>query len=257
MNVARIGTVAINGFREVIRDRVLYFIGFFAILLVLSLNLLPEVAAGSENKIFLDFGLGAMGLLGAIVSIFVGTGLINKEISRRTVLVIIPKPISRGELILGKHLGLSGVLVILVAAMTVIYLALLSWSQVDYPLGSILVSILLLLIELFLLAAIALVFGVFTSELLATLLTFAVYLMGHLSRDLVTLGKLSENEQIQAFTYHLYLLLPDLSRLNLRSEAVYDLLPSPLELLTNGMYGLVYTLILLGIAILIFSLREF
>ena len=255
--MGRIWAIASNGFREVIRDRVLYIIGFFALLLVIALRLLPEVAATTENKILIDFGLGAIDLLGVIVAVFVGTGLINKEIEKRTVLVLIPKPLNRAEFIIGKHLGLVGVLAVLIVAMTLIYLILLSFSKVEYPLGSILISTLYLFIELCLITAVALMFGVFTSSLLAALLTFGVYLMGNLSPDLLKFGNLSQNSSVQMLTQGLYLVLPDLSRLNLKNEAVYGLLPSPLTLLSNGLYGLFYTVLLLAIAILIFSRREF
>lgn len=256
-SIGRIWTIASNGFREVMRDRILYIIGLFALLLVIALRLLPEVAATTEDKIFLDLGLAAMSVLGVLVAIFVGTGLINKEIEKRTLLVLIPKPLSRAEFILGKHLGLLGVLAVLMAALLIIYLGLLSFSQIDYPLGSILVATLYLFLELCLITAVALLFGVFTSSLLATLLTFGVYLMGHLSRDLVALGKLSENPSIEFMTQGLYLVLPDLSRLNLKNEAVYGLLPSSLTLLSHAFYAVVYTILLLAIAIVIFSQREF
>ena len=255
--MGRIWAIASNGFREVIRDRVLYIIGFFALLLVIALRLLPEVAATTENKILIDFGLGAIDLLGVIVAVFVGTNLINKEIEKRTVLVLIPKPLNRAEFIIGKHLGLVGVLAVLIVAMTLIYLILLSFSKVEYPLGSILVSTLYLFLQLCLITAVALMFGVFTSSLLAALLTFGVYLMGNLSPDVLKFGNLSQNSSVQMLTQGLYLVLPDLSRLNLKNEAVYGLLPSPLTLLSNGLYGLFYTVLLLAIAILIFSRREF
>jgi ABC-type transport system involved in multi-copper enzyme maturation permease subunit len=232
-------------------------IGLFALLLAIALRLLPEVAAATENKILIDFGLGAIALLGAIVAVFVGTGLINKEIEKRTILVLIPKPVSRAEFIIGKHLGLSGVLAVLIVAMTVIYLLLLSFSKINYPLGTILISTIYLFVELSLIAAVALMFGIFTSSLLATLLTFAVYLMGNLSPDLIKLGSLSRNSALQKLTEGLYLVVPDLSRLNLRNDAVYGTLPSPMTLLENGVYGLFYTLLVLAIAILIFSQREF
>ncbi len=257
MNVGRIWAVASNGFREVIRDRVLYLIGFFALLLIIAMRLLPEVATTTSDKIVIDFGLAAIEILGVIVAVFVGTGLINKEIEKRTVLVLIAKPLSRSEFILGKHLGLSGVLGVLVFAMAVSYLALLSLGRIDYPLASILVSSLFLFLELCLITAVALVFGVFTSSLLATMLSFGVYLMGNLSRDLVELGNLSKNSSIQAMTEGLYLVLPDLSRLNLKNEAVYSILPSAMTLLSNGVYALFYTTILLAIAILLFSRRQF
>ena len=257
MRFGRIWAIASNGFREVIRDRIFYLIGLFTLLLLLALRLLPEVAATTQDKIFLDVGLGSIEFLGVIVAVFVGTSLINKEIEKRTVLVLIPKPVTRAEFIIGKHLGLSGVLAILTVATTLIYLILLSFSKIEYPLASILVSTLYLFLKLSLLTAVALVFGVFTSSLLATLLTVGVYLMGNLSRDIVTVGNLSGNSNIESLTQNLYLFLPDLSRLNLKNEAIYGILPSPSTLLSNGAYGLFYTVLLLAIAILIFSRREF
>lgn len=257
MSFARIWAIASNGFREIIRDRILYLMGFFALLLVLAVRLLPEIAAATEDKIFIDFGLGAIDLLTVIVAVFVGANLINKEIDKRTVLVLIPKPVLRAELIVGKHLGLSGVLAVLTGTMTVIYLILLSVRNVNYPLGSILVSTIYQFLQLCLLVAVAMVFGVFTSSLLAMLLTFGVYLMGNLSPDLIKLGSLSNNSSIQQLVQGLYLVLPDLSRLNLKNEAVYSILPPPLTLLTNGVYGVFYTVLLLAIAVLIFSQREF
>lgn len=256
-SLGRIWTIAQNGFQEVIRDRIFYVIGFFALLLVVALPLLREVAATTEDKIFMDLGLAAISVLGVLVAIFVGTGLINKEIEKRTVLVLIPKPISRAELILGKHLGLLGVLAVLMIAMTAIYLALLSFSGINYPLTSLLISGLYQFLELSLIVAVALMFGVFTSSILATLLTFGIYLMGHLSSDVRKLGELSDNATIETITQGLYLVLPDLSRLNLKNEAVYGLLPSSGMLLAHAAYGIVYTILLLAIAILIFSRREF
>lgn len=257
MSFAKISTIASNGFREVIRDRILYLIGFFALLLVLAWRILPQVAATTENKMLIDLGLAGINALGVIVAIFVGTGVINKEIEKRTILVLIPKPVNRAEFIIGKHLGVSAVLAVLILVMTLIYLSFLTFSQISYPLGSILVSLLYLFLQLSLIAAVALLLGVFTSSLLAALLSFGIYLMGTLSPDLVELGNLSRNSNIQMLTQGLYLVLPDLSRLNLKNEAVYGILPSPLTLLGNGFYGLFYTILLLAIAILVFSRRQF
>jgi ABC-type transport system involved in multi-copper enzyme maturation permease subunit len=257
MNLHRILVIIANVFREVIRDRVLYLVAIFAIFFVACTRLLPEVAAGTEDKMLLDVGLAAMSLLGLVIAVFIGTGLVNKEIEKRTVLVLIAKPISRIEFIVGKHLGLSAVLIVLVAAMTALYMAILSFSQVSYPIGSILVSSIYLFLQLSLITAVAIAFGVFTSSILATLLTFAVYLMGNFTRDLVALGKLSKNPAIENITRYLYLVLPDLSRLDLKNQAVYGQLPSIDVLLANAVYGMLYTILLLAIATLIFSRREF
>lgn len=257
MSIHRIWSIAANGFREVIRDRILYFIGFFALLMMIAAKLLPEISLGTHEKIFLDLGLGAISLLGTIVAIFVGTGLINKEIEKRTVLVLIPKPLSRAEFIIGKHLGLSAVLGVMLSIMTTVYLLLLTLSKVDYQALPLVISVIYLLLELALLISVAITFGVFTSSILATLLSFGIYLMGHISKDLLKLGAISKNESIGVITRFLYLILPDLERLNLRNDAVHGLLPSVETLASNATYGLLYTCLLLSIAVLVFSRRQF
>jgi ABC-type transport system involved in multi-copper enzyme maturation permease subunit len=251
--------IASNVFREVIRDRILYLLGFFGIILLLANLLLPEVAASTEDKMLLDVGLGAIGIAGLVVAVFVGTGLVNKEIEKRTVYVLTAKPLTPAEFIVGKHVGLSVVLGIMVAIMTVVYVAILTLNAIAFPVQSILLAVAFLFLELSLITAIAILFGVFTSSLLAIFLTFAVYLMGHLSRDLVLLTELSESPNIKRITDSMYLVLPDLSRLDLKNVAVYgmDLLPSPLELLGNAGYGLLYIVLALAIATMVFARREF
>ncbi|REJ52643.1 MAG: ABC transporter permease [Microcystis aeruginosa DA14] len=257
ISILRIWAIAANSFREVIRDRILYFIGFFALLMAFAWRLLPEIAVGTHQKIFLDLGLAAIGLLGVIVAVFVGTGLINQEIDKKTILVLIPKPLSRAEFILGKHLGLSGVLAVMLGVMLVIYLLMLLGMKVSFQALPLIVSVFYLGLELILIAAVAIAFGVFTSSILATLMTFGVYLMGHISKDLIQLGIISKNPNILAITKNIYLILPDLERLNFRNEAVYGLLPSADVLIANALYSLVYTGLLLGISILLFSRRQF
>ena len=259
MSLTRIFTIARNVFYEVVRDRILWIVGFYALLLVAAMQLLPQIAGATEEKMILDFGLAAMSVLGLIVAIFIGTGLVNKEIEKRTVLVLIAKPISRSEIIAGKHLGLSAVLASLITAMTIIYIVLLQLRQIPYPLGSILLASLYLFLQLCLVCAIAIALGVFTSSVLATLLSFGVYLMGNLSQDLVSFGRLSKNPGLENLTRNLYLVLPDLSRLDLKNQAVYgsEALPDSLTLITNASYGLVYTVLVLAIASAIFSQREF
>jgi ABC-type transport system involved in multi-copper enzyme maturation permease subunit len=171
--------------------------------------------------------------------------------------MLIPKPISRAELVLGKHLGLTAVLAVMITIMMGIYLALLSFSQISYPTGALVTAGCYLLLELSLIVAVAILFGVFTSSILATLFSFGVYLMGHFSEDLVELGKLSKNASIESLTTSLYLVLPNLSRLDLKNEAVYGLLPNASELLNHALYGLLYTALLLIISMIIFAQKEF
>lgn len=257
MNAQRTFAIAGNVFREVIRDRVLYLTGLFAVIMVVAALLLPEISAGAEDKIILDVGLAAIDLLGLVVTVFVGTGLINREIEKRTALTLIAKPMNRSEFIVGKHLGLSMVLAVLVALTTAFYFVVLSLNQIQSPVVTILIATAYLLLQLCLIAAVAILFGVFTSSLIATILTFATYLMGHFSRDLVTLSQLTDNLSIQRLVKGLYLVLPDLSRFDLKNDAVYGILPAPPMLLAHASYGLLYTTLVLSLAAWIFSYREF
>lgn len=257
--MTRIFVIAKNVFQEVVRDRILYIIGFYALILAVANRALPEYAASNQDKMFLDVGLAAMNVITVIVAIFIGTGLVNKEIEKRTILLLVAKPVSRGEFITGKFFGLSGVLTVLIASMTAIYLLFLQLAHISYSITSILIASGFLCLQLAVMTAVAITFGVFTSSLLAVALTFAVYLMGNITENLVQLSRMSHNLAMQRIIHSLYLVLPDLSRLDFKNDAVYGLaaMPNTTTLLSNTVYALIYITMLLAIAILIFSRREF
>lgn len=255
--VTRMIAIATNVFREVMRDRVLYLIGLYAGGLMLASRLLPEVAAATEDKILVDLALAAMPVLGLIVAVFIGTNLVSKEIEKRTVFVLIAKPVSRAEFIVGKHWGLSAVLAVLITAMTAIAVLILFALKIRFSLPNLLVSSGFLLLQLSLISAIAILFSVFTSALLSMLFTFGVYLMGQLSQDIVQFGRLTKNPAIEAATQGLYLVLPDLVRLDLKNQAVYNLIPASPILLGSALYAALYIAFALSIASMIFSQREF
>jgi ABC-type transport system involved in multi-copper enzyme maturation permease subunit len=257
MSLIRIWAVASNVFREVMRERIFLTIGFYAVLMLTAWQLLPAISGAAQDKILTDFGTASSSLLGVVIAIFVGTNLINKEIEKRTVFTIVTKPISSIEFILGKHLGLSAVLGVLVLGMTAIYLLVLSLSNINYQLVPLLISALFLFLELCLIAAGSLLFGVFTSSILAILLTSSLYLVGHLSEGMVKLAGVTKNPGFQQLTDNLYLILPDLSRLDLKNDAVYGVLPQADTLLLNAGYAIVYTTALLVATTVIFSRRQF
>jgi ABC-type transport system involved in multi-copper enzyme maturation permease subunit len=257
MSFNRIFAIASNVLRETVRDQVLYLSLVYSAILVAAVFLLPQLAASGESKIIVDVGVAAIELVGLVVAVFVGTNLVNKEIDKRTIFVLVAKPVSRAEFVLGKHLGISLVLAVLVALMSAIFIAVMSLANVKIPVVAILVSNFFTFWQLMLLGAIAVLFGTFTSSLIAALLTFATYLAGNFSKDLLTLGEITQNESFKNVTRAIYLFLPDLSRANLKNEAVYGILPSVTDLFNNGIYILAYALLMLAIAILIFSNRQF
>lgn len=253
----RLGVIAGNVYRQVMRDRLLYLVGLFTVMVAIAGLLLPEVAAGAADKLWLDLGLAAIHGFSALAAILVGANLINQEVDRRTILVLLAKPVSPGEFVVGKHLGLAAVLTVLVGALGLVFLALMALQGITLPLVSLLWVLGFTAMEAVVLGAIALFFGSFTSTLLATLLSLATYLMGHLSANLVNLTTLNDNPGLTRLARALYLILPDLERFNLRNQAVYgtDLLPDLPTLTGHLLYGVVYIALLLSLTSLAFRRR--
>jgi ABC-type transport system involved in multi-copper enzyme maturation permease subunit len=255
--ITRVNVIASNVFREVLRDRVLYFLVFYAAALLLGNWMLPHIASVTDRKILLDLSLAAMQVLGLVLVFFVGSGLINREIEKRTIVTLMAKPVRRSELIFGKHLGLMGVLAVLIAAMTAIYILTMEFTRTPYPQGATLLSCLFLWLQLSLVGAMAIGFGTIMSTLLATMMTIATYFIGILTPDLVSLGKATKNATIEQVTRAMYLVLPDLSRLDLKNGAVYNILPAAGELVQSAAYGILYTVLILTFSSFVFSRREF
>ena len=259
ISVGRVGAIASNVIRELWRAKVSYFLAAYGLLLVLGMALLPEIAAGNTaGKILLDVALAGASLLGLAVAVFTGTRLLDREIERRTILLSMAKPLSRTEFILGKHLGLSIVLALVALVATAFgVLVLLPTGGMDLAWNAIGVTTLFSIVELILMAAIALLFSVLTNGVLASGLTLAVYFMGHLSQDLLTIGVQLETPGLRQLTEVLYLILPDLERLNLKNLAVYGILPDSTTLGLNALYGGAYIVIVLCLTTFIFARREF
>lgn len=257
MNAIRIWAIAKHTFLELLRERLLYLAGLYAIFLVAGGALITEVAAATESKIIPDFGLGLMLIFGLVIVIFTTPNLLAREVDKRTIFILIAKPISRLELVIGKHLGLVAALALLSLLMSVVYFGYLTLLRISYPFTALLITIGFMMLEFALLTAAALLFSVFTSPLIATFLTLATFFIGHLSSDVITLGRLIRNPQFLQVLKGLFLVVPDLSRLDLKNTAVYGLLPDAGVLWSSVLYGILYTIFLLAATVFIFARREF
>src|ERR1700704_1016552 len=189
--IERISTIAGNTFREAVRDRVLYNLVLFVLILIGAAVFIGELSGGQARKIIVDLGLSSILLFGVFIAIFVGVGLVYKEIERRTLYAILSKPIGRGEFLLGKYLGLCLTLLVNVAIMGAgLSLALLYVKRGWDPLVvRIWPAIFLIYIELAILTGVAMLFSAFSSPALSALLTFFVFVIGHFSADLKTLAQ--------------------------------------------------------------------
>jgi Cu-processing system permease protein len=255
----RIYAIARNAFREAVRDRVLYNLVFFVLLLIVGAIFLGQLSDAQESKIIIDLGLSAMLLFGAFISIFVGVGLVYKEIERRTIYAIFAKPVGRGEFLVGKYLGLCLTLLVNVAVMGIgLTLALLYVRRsFEAPSLNIWPAILLIYVELTILTAVAILFSSFSSPALSALLTFFVFIIGHFSADLKTFAASMGTPSAKYLFSALFYVLPNLSNYSYITPAAHGQAPSPQMVFVSVAYAVLYITVLLAAATLIFNRRNF
>jgi ABC-type transport system involved in multi-copper enzyme maturation permease subunit len=255
----RIWAVARNAFREAVRDRVLYNLVFFVLLLIVGAIFLGELSDAQESKIITDLGLSAMLLFGVFISIFVGVGLVYKEIERRTIYAIFAKPVGRGEFLVGKYLGLCLTLLVNVIVMGVgVSLALLYVKRgFESPILNIWPAIFLIYVELMILTAVALLFSSFSSPALSALLTFFVFVIGHFSADLKAFAASMGTTSARYLFGALFYLLPNLSNYSYITPAAHGQTPTLEMFFASLAYALIYICVLLSAATLIFNRRNF
>lgn len=258
-SVARTTAIARNAFREAVRDRVLYNLVLFVLLLIGGAIFLGELSAGQETKIIIDLGLSAMLLFGVFIAIFVGVGLVYKEIERRTLYAILSKPIGRGQFLLGKYLGLCLTLLVNVVVMGVgVSLALIYIRRGWEPLAlKIWPAILLIFFELAIITAVALLFSTFSSPALSALLTFFVFLIGHFSGDLKNLANTSSSAAARVLFRGLYYVLPNLTTYSVITPVAHGVVPDIQSVALGAAYAVVYITVVLAAATMIFSGRNF
>jgi ABC-type transport system involved in multi-copper enzyme maturation permease subunit len=251
-----IRTIAFNTFKEAVRDRILYLLLFFAGLSIIVSRILALLTVGDRVKIIKDVGLASISLFGALMAILIGTGLVYKEIEKRTIFTLISKPMRRHEFLLGKFFGLVLTLFVMLLLMSVIFLALVFFHThtIEWKL---LLAVLYIFIELILITAVAILFSSFSTPILSSLFSLCFYLIGHFSWSLETLIKKIPAGLFRVLAEIVYTVLPDLENFNYKTEVVHGL-PIPAQaLLYSAAYGIVYTVFIMALAVLVFRRRDF
>ena len=255
----RIRAIALNTFRESVRDRVLYNLILFVLVLVAASAFVSDLSLDMESQFTAALGLSATLVFGALIAIFIGVGLVYKEIDKRTIYNLLAKPVHRHEFIIGKYAGLCLTLLVNSTVMLLgTELALLYVNGKFVPLqAAVLAASFLVYLELALLVAVALMFSSFTTPMLATLFSFAVYVIGHFSRDLLEMAALSGSTVTRTALTTLYYLLPNLSNFGFITEASHGRMVPLSMVVSAAAYAIVYIAILLSAAVLIFQKRNF
>lgn len=255
----RVRAIALNTFRESVRDRVLYNLVLFVLILVAASVFVSEFSLDMESQFTAALGLSVMLVFGAMIAIFIGVGLVYKEIDKRTIYNLLSKPVHRQEFIVGKYLGLC--MTLLVNSLVMVAgteLALLYVNRGFAPIElAVLPAAFLIYLELALLVGIAIMFSSFTTPMLAALFSFAAYVIGHFSGDLRQAAQLADSAAIRALLTALYYLLPNLSNFGFIAEASHGHVASLAMALRATVYAVVYIGILLSASALIFQRRNF
>jgi ABC-type transport system involved in multi-copper enzyme maturation permease subunit len=255
----RIRAIALNTFRESVRDRVLYNLILFVLILVAASVFVSDLSLDMESQFTAALGLSVMLVFGALIAIFIGVGLVYKEIDKRTIYNLLSKPVHRYEFIIGKYIGLCLTLLVNTAVMVVgTELALLYVNGRFVPLHvSVLAASYLVYLEMALVVAVALMFSSFTTPMLAALFSFAIYVIGHFSTDLLQMAALSRSTVTRGLLTALYYLLPNLSNFAFITEASHGRV-LPLGMAWSAtLYAIVYVAVLLSASVLIFQKRNF
>jgi Cu-processing system permease protein len=264
-----IRAIAISVFKESVRDKVLYNLVLFAVVLIGISYLLRQLSAGQDVKIVKDLGLAAMSLFGLFIAVFIGIGLVSKEVERRSIYALLAKPIRRQELIVGKYLGLVLTLLVNLVVMVVAYYAVLgavawidgAWFRPHWGAPAVdpalLKAVAMIFLQLAIVTAVALLFSTFSSPMLAAALTLGLYVIGHFNADLRDFQAVLDVKPIAYLARVLYYLLPNLASLDIKSEVVHAV-PVPAGfLLLNMAYAITYVTALLVVATYIFMRRDF
>ena len=254
---ARLIAIATNTFREAVRDRVLYNLVAFAILMAGASVLVGEISIDMERLVVINLGLAAVSLFGVVIAIFIGIGLVSKEIEKRTLYTVLSRPVRRWEFIAGKFLGLTGTLVVNSLCMAAgVYAALLYVSHHLQASDSyVLVALYFLVLQFVMVTALALLFSSFSSPLLSAVFAFSLFLIGSFSEDLRGFAALSKGLARWLTTAVAYL-VPNFSALNVISSVAHGEPIAGQLILANTLYALFYASMAVCAAVLIFERRN-
>jgi Cu-processing system permease protein len=256
--VTRVGTVALNTFREAVRDRVLYNLVFFALVMMAVAILVGQISIGIEQIVIVSLGLSAISIIGLMISVFIGVGLVSKEIDKRTLYALLAKPLRRWEFILGKFAGLALTLAVNTVAMAAgLFLALFYVKHsIERADTTVLVAVYFILLKLALVVALAMLFSCFTTPLLAILFTAGLYIAGLFVHEMRGLQADLVSPALGALLRWISYVLPNFENFDVMGAAAHGRVIPGMFIVENTVYATLYCGIVLAAAMAIFSQRN-
>jgi ABC-type transport system involved in multi-copper enzyme maturation permease subunit len=254
--ISRLTAITLNTFREAIRDRVLYNLILFVLLLVASAPLFGQISIGMEKLILVNVGLSSISLFGVIIAIFIGIGLVSKEIEKKTLYTILSRPVRRWEFIVGKYLGLIMTLVVNTALMTAgFYIALMITNGLHKTDSLLLVAIYFTVLQFLIVTALTVLFSTFSSPIFSAIFAFALFVIGTFAEDLKNFAAISKGAAKLLATAAAYL-MPNFASLNVIAQTAHDQGIGGRLILFNTLYAMLYSASAVAAAVLIFERRN-
>jgi ABC-type transport system involved in multi-copper enzyme maturation permease subunit len=255
--ITNILAIAKNTFRETSRDRILLSAFFVSVAIIIFTLFIASISLEQSTRMIIDFSVTAIYALQIFVAIFIGSMLIYKEIERKTFYLILPKPITRIEIIIGKCLGLTTTTVLVTLLSTFVLYVILFIQSGHFFFFPILLSVFLSTLEVILLILISIVFSSITSPILASISTIALFFVGHAGDIFRHIFMLTKIPLLAGTTRVIYYVLPNLEKFNIRNDITYGMMPPFVTVLFAVAYALAYSLLLLVIAEIAFKKKDF
>jgi Cu-processing system permease protein len=254
--VKQVMAIAVNTFRETIRDRILAVIVVFALLMIVGGLWLGSISLGEQGRMMIDFGLVAVTFFGLVVAVFVAAGLVRKEVEKRTVFVLFSKPVSRSAFIGGKFIGLCATMAVVLSGMGLFLFALV-WIIDRQTSWMVLAAVVTIYVQLLAIMAVTILFSTLGSAILASVLGICVFVAGQLSQNVLSLTRLGKNALTQLLSWIVYVIVPNLSAVDIKAGAVGEqtIVWGQIGLWTA--YLLAYVVVVLALAALVFRRKEF
>jgi ABC-type transport system involved in multi-copper enzyme maturation permease subunit len=255
--IARISNIASNTFREAVRDRVLYNLIAFALLLSGAAILVGQISIDIERLVVVNLGLTAVSLFGVVIAIFIGIGLVSKEIEKRTLYTMLSRPVRRWEFIVGKFFGLAGTLLVNTFFMAIGVFGALLYVSHHFHAGDawVLVALYFIVLQFLIVTALALLFSSFSSPLLSAVFAFSLFIIGSFAEDLRGFAGLTQGVARWIAVGAAYL-VPNFSALNVISSVAHEQPVAGQLILYNTIYAAIYAAAAVSGAVLVFERRD-
>ena len=248
--------IAKNAYREIIRDRILYGIVVFALLLIGLSLALGELSFAEQARISADFGFAGIQLSAAVLAIFVGSTLVSKEIDKQTILTLLARPVSRAQFLMGKFVGLFLVIVTVMAGLAATLAAVV--AALELKVGeTFAVALFGVGLESITLLSLALFFGSFARPAMTVTFSAALFMIGHWVGSLDYFVDKSQSPAFRALGRAVSRVVPDLEAFNWRSAPIYDVAVPMADVLKATGYALTWTALFFAATVAIFNRRDF